>query len=242
MKSVVVITPTIGLKSLRKAIDSVAAQTYQKVRHLVVVDGEDYFGDTIFNPDLDDVKADFEILRTNTGKNGFYGHRIYAAFSHLVNEDYVFFLDEDNWYESAHVEHLVDTLQNNDFAFSLRNIYDENENFLFQDNCESLGKWPIWCSKNDYMVDTSAYAFDREFLIKVAHFWHYGYGGDRRFFNIVRGGNGIRYDTSGQYTLNYRLGSSSTSASPQFFEAGNAETQKLKVNNKYPWEKPWKII
>ena len=50
-KSVTVITPTIGQKHLIKAIESVHNQTYMNVKHLVVVDGLEYF-DNVNDYDL----------------------------------------------------------------------------------------------------------------------------------------------------------------------------------------------
>ena len=42
-KSVTVITPTIGQNFLLKAIDSVNKQTYGNLKHLVVIDGTQFF-------------------------------------------------------------------------------------------------------------------------------------------------------------------------------------------------------
>ena len=46
-------------------------------------------------------------LPENTGSNGFNGHRIYAACSHLVNADYVLLLDEDCFYEAIMLNPFV---------------------------------------------------------------------------------------------------------------------------------------
>ena len=104
-KPVTVITPTIGSPKLLDAITSVLNQTY-KCNHVIVVDGRDYANQVlnIIDPRLVNIVVSPE----NTGKTGgnFYGHRIYAAYPHLINSDYILFLDEDNWYEPNHVETL----------------------------------------------------------------------------------------------------------------------------------------
>lgn len=230
-KTVTVITPTIGSTKLQDAIESVLGQTYENVQHLVVIDGEKY-KHNVLQYKSDTTK--FTIAPENTGANGFYGHRIYAAYPHLINSDYIFFLDEDNWYEPNHVETLVKVLeQGNEFAYSLRKIFDEDKNYLCLDNCESLGKYPIFFSHDNpqYLVDTSSFAFHRDFLIRFSHIWHHGWGGDRRFYNAVRSS---RHDMSGEYTLCYRLDGNTSSVKEDFFLQGNT----LNYNHyegKFPW-------
>jgi GT2 family glycosyltransferase len=239
MKSAVIITPTTGDEKLKDAIESVASQTYQNVKHLIVVDGDQFTHPLRANhnallakhPNIEIVQ-----LKTNTGFGGYYGHRVFAAFPHLVNEDYVFFLDQDNWFEPNHVETLVAELEkpNVTFAYSLRTIWDSHKNLICKDDCESLGKWPVWNDQNSYHVDTSAYAFNRNFLVQVSHLWHFGYGGDRRFYNLVKQ---FTHECSGKYTLNYRLDGNTMSASPSFFKAGNEEQYFTYHHEDYPWRK-----
>jgi len=71
----------------------------------------------------------------NVGK-GWYGHRVYAACSFLVNADVIIYLDEDNWIDPCHVEKLVAVIQQgNDWAYSLRKIYDKDEKLLCAVGC-----------------------------------------------------------------------------------------------------------
>ena len=230
-KKVTVITPTIGSPKLLNAIDSVIDQTYKNVQHLVVIDGPNY-AHAVHT--YTSIHTKFAIAPENTGANGFYGHRIYAAYPHLINSDYIFFLDEDNWYKPDHVESLVAILeQGNDFAYSLREIYDVDRNYVCDDNCESLGKWPIFHNENEFLIDTSSFAFKREFLINVCHLWHSGWGGDRRFYNLVKQ---RPHDTNGEHTLCYRLDGNEGSVKPQFFHEGN-DIQHMKYRGKFPWRK-----
>ena len=240
-KSVIVITPTIGSPKLLDAFESVEKQTYGNIKHLIVVDGPDYYKKVLDTLGLFSLnrKQQLSVAPENTGANGFYGHRIYAAYAHLVNAEYVFFLDEDNWYHPDHVRSLVETIENRqlDFAYSLRSIYDKDKNYLCDDNCEALGEWPIYFtndSEKQYLVDTSSYAFRRKFLIQVASFWHSGWGGDRRFFNMIR--EQSSHANSKQRTLCYRLDGNEGSVSKEFFEKGNAYYSEL-YNGKFPWMK-----
>ena len=175
-----------------------------------------------------------------TGGN-FYGHRIYAAYPHLINSDYILFLDEDNWYEPDHVETLIKTIEakNLDFSYSLRKIFSPDKKYLCDDNCESLGKWEIFMSRHSphgkqYLIDTSSFCFRREFIQKTCHFWHHGWGGDRHYFYNVK--EHAKYDTNGKHTLCYRLDGNSNSVTKEFFIEGN-KTQEAYYAGRYPWVK-----
>ena len=242
-KPVAVITPTIGSPKLVDAMKSVANQTY-KCKHYIVIDGPQYsdnVADTEAFSGIDRDRYEITILPENTGKTGgnFYGHRIYAAYPHLLNSDYILFLDEDNWYEPNHVETLVKTIEakNLDFAYSLRQIYDNGRHFRCNDNCESLGKWPIFMSRSSrhgeqFLIDTSSFCFTREFIQKTCHLWHSGWGGDRRYFYAVK--DQAKFDTNGKHTLCYRLDGNPNSVTEQFFVEGN-KTQEAYYEGKFPW-------
>jgi glycosyltransferase involved in cell wall biosynthesis len=238
-KSVVVITPTVGSRKLKDAVESIQNQTYKNIEHLVVVDGVEHFNHVIENLPLYLDKSRVRVLPLpyNTGANGFYGHRIYAGIPHLINADYVFLLDEDNWYEPDHVASLVEVLdRGNDFAYSLRKIYHPDKTYVCDDNCEALGKWPIYFSHNDpqYLVDTSSFAFNIKFLQKTCHLWHSGWGGDRRYLYSVM--QGAKWDTNYKHTLCYRLDGNLGSVNADFFIKGNEEQLKH-YNGELPWQK-----
>ena len=239
-KSVIVITPTIGSSKLADAIISIQNQTYKNVKHLLVVDGKEHYLSTMNALPVSFETTEFDVITLpyNTGANGFYGHRIYAGVPHLVNADYIFFLDEDNWYEPDHVASLVEVLdRGNDFAYSLRKIFNPDKSYVADDNCEALGKWPIYFTHNDpqYLIDTSSFAFKREFLQKTCHLWHSGWGGDRRYFYSVLAGN-PKWDTNYKHTLCYRLDGNPKSVNEEFFIKGNAEQLKH-YNGELPWLK-----
>ena len=243
-RSVIVITPTIGSPKLKDAINSVKNQTYSNIEHLLVIDGVEYWKNAMdqlpITLEYDDRSSDniqTMILPYNTGAKGFYGHRIYAGIPHLLNADYIFFLDEDNWYDPDHVRSLVEVLdRGNNFAHSLRKIYNPDKSYVCDDNCEALGKWPIYFSHKDpqYLVDTSSFAFEREFLQQTCHLWHSGWGGDRRYLYAVM--QQAKWDTNRKHTLCYRLDGNPGSVNAEFFIKGNAE-QLTHYNGELPWQK-----
>ncbi len=239
-RSVTVITPTIGSPKLADAIESVRTQTYRNLEHLIVVDGREnhYNAMQIISSESND-RISTITLPYNTGAKGFNGQRIYASIPHLVNSDYVFFLDEDNWYEPDHVASLVETIEksNLDWAHSLRKIYTPDMKYITDDNCESLGRWPIYFSHNDpqYLVDTSSYAFKREFIQATCHRWHSGaWGEDRRYLYSIMSHS--KWDTNGKHTLCYRVDGNPKSVSGDFFIEGNKK-QLEHYNGELPWLK-----
>ena len=107
--SVAVITPTVGTKHLDKNLWSVSNQSYDKIKHYVVIDGPNFKDDT--ERILDSYNNKFVLqLPENTGANNYNGHRIYGSVPFLVDADYVIFLDEDNWIEPNHVENIFVTM------------------------------------------------------------------------------------------------------------------------------------
>ena len=134
--SATVIIPTTGSPELLDAVDSVLSQTYNTVCY-VVVDGRQNSNKVklLLTTRLSG-NIQVAYLPENVGANGFYGHRVYAAFTHLINTEYVFYLDQDNWYENNHVESCVKTIEDLglDWCYSLRNVYTKNSQFICQDN------------------------------------------------------------------------------------------------------------
>lgn len=241
MNKVLVITPTTGAPELVDAINSVYFQTYKDLDHLIVVDGQEFSNQTNATLKQGEILVGERIKRIdlpfNTGGGGFYGHRIMAAFSHLVNHDFVLFLDQDNWFEPNHVETLVEEIKkfNLDWSYSLRKIYSKEKKFLCDDNCESLGRWPAWVNDQAHLIDSSSYCFKTDFLRRVGHIWDWGWGADRRFYTIVKDQlKHQNYTCTGKHTLCYRLGGNEGSVQEEFFIEGNQNTLE-KYNHKLPW-------
>ena len=134
---VTVITATTGNHQLYDAAKSVNSQTYSNFEHIVVIDKPE--ATKKVNDMLQGFQCNIVNVPYNTGHSGYNGHRIYGAFSYLVDGDYLCFLDEDNWFEDNHIESLVKTIQQgNEWAYSLRKIVDQTGNYICNDDCESL--------------------------------------------------------------------------------------------------------
>ena len=231
-----VIIPTTGASGLRNSIESVLRQTY-KTKCYVVVDGEQFSGKaSVILSDYRGEGIKECYLPINVGANGFYGHRVYAAFTHLVNTKYVMYLDQDNWFDNDHIKTCVDTIesQNLDWCYSLRSIYDKDEKFLVNDDCESLGKWPVFSGDYNH-IDTNCYCLKTEIAIRIASVWHGGWGQDRAYYSVLR--NAFKnYDVTGKSTVNYRVGGNEGSVKKEFFQYGN-NIMKQKYSEGFPWRK-----
>lgn len=240
-KTALVVIPTIGSTKVQDALNSTIAQTHYLERLMdvwIVVDGPEYAMQTK-NLTEDIVSREknvhLMVLPANTGAGGFYGHRIYAAVSYLFNHDYVLYLDQDNWYDPDHVASMVRACEHNswDWCHSLRKIFDENKNYMCDDDCESLGRWPIYLSNSHHLVDTSTYCIRREVMINMAPAWYGGWGGDRVFYSILSKHH-PNFGCTGLPTLNYRLDGNSGSVTADFFKRGN-EIMRQRYQGTYPW-------
>ena len=197
-----VITPTTGKDTIKKAVISVSKQTIP-TEHLLVFDGKEAQEKMSEWYLLDDVKT--ITLPENVGGNGWYGHRVYAAMPLMVNADYILFLDEDNWFEPNHVETMINKIKSKDlmWAYSLRRIHDESGQYVCDDDCESLGRYPTFYDSNLNFVDTNCYCFRREFLVTVAHSFYGQWGADRPFYKAASTAL-PSFGCTGEATVNYR--------------------------------------
>lgn len=233
---VAVITPTIGAETLRQCVDSVMNQTYGDITHYIFVDGEQYY-DKVTEVTLGRSQVKHVHLEENVGK-GWYGHRVYAACGYLVNADVICYLDEDNWFEPNHVEKLMDRIKKgSDWAYSLRRIVDKQGDYVCDDNCESLGQWPIYFNPNAYHIDTSSFMVKADIARKLGGAWYGQWGADRQFFTALKQ-YFPNFSCSKEYSLNYRLDGNENSVTADFFEKGNAENAKQYPDG-FPWQKQY---
>ena len=215
--SVTVVIPTTGAKSLKTAVDSVLDQTYDNITLWVIIDGPQ-FEDAVYEtlgPDAFDERLFIMTVPENTGAKGYYGHRIYAAVSHLINTDYLCYLDQDNWFKPIHVKSMVDliTSKDLDWVHSLRSIHSATGKYVCEDKCESLGKQTSF-------VDTSCYMVKRQVAVHIGHAWHAGWGADRQFYSAASQFFN-KFESTGLHTLNYCLGGNEDSVTADFFLEGN---------------------
>lgn len=236
---VAVITPTIGTEYLTECLKSVQEQTYEDVVHYVFIDGAAHrlkVEDMIF---LAKRRPNYKNIETismsqNIGK-GWYGHRVYAACSFLVDADIICYLDEDNWIKPNHIESLVECLEQPfSWAYSLRTIHDKDGRFLCEDNCESLGHWPVYFDTNVHHIDTSCFAIRRDVAVQIGHAWYAQWGADRKFFDTLKH-YFPNFICSHEYSLSYRLDGNENSVNKEFFDRGN-QLNSLYYKNKFPWK------
>jgi hypothetical protein len=137
---------------------------------------------------------------------------------------------------------LVETVDGYNWAFSLRKIINKSNEYLCNDDCESLGLWPTCLSENEFFVDVNCYFLPKLVAIQTAPLWYRRNRHpneqpevDRLLIHVLRQ-NKLKYQTTGEYTLNYRVGNTSRSVQSDFFLTGNAfMTHKYK--GKFPWVK-----
>ena len=169
------------------------------------------------------------------GANGFYGHRIYAAFTHLINTKYLLYLDQDCVFRPDHVESCIDTIESGglDWCYSLRDIFTKNFEFICHDDCESLGKWKTYHGINH--IDTNCYCLKTEIAIKLASVWHGGWGQDRVFLSAISQ-HFPKWDCTGKYSVGYRVDGNAGSVNGDFFINGN-KIMNQKYFGQFPWRK-----
>ena len=232
--SATVIIPTTGSPEVRNAIDSVLNQSHT-TQCYVIVDGEENYDKAkdIINDYIHDERFRVCYLPINVGAKGFYGHRVYAAFTHLIDTDYVMWLDQDNWLYQSHVAKCIETIQkrNLDWCYSLRQIYNKQGKFVCFDDCESLGKWQTY--HGVHHIDTNSYCVKTEIAIKLASAWHGGWGQDRVFLSAISQ-HFPKWDCTNEYTTCYRVDGGKGSVNAEFFINGN-EVMNKKYNGVFPW-------
>jgi glycosyltransferase involved in cell wall biosynthesis len=220
--SVAVVTSSIGRATLRKTIESVRNQTYKGARHYVFAHGWDcHVKVDILLEDYPYVDGVY--LPNNNGGGGLAMAPVFALAPYVVNEDVVFYLDDDNWYEPDHIESLVSLIEehNLSWAYSLRKIVDDEGNFICEDNCESLGV--IRNSSQQYLVDNSCYAVRTDVARRHSHAWYIPVVSDRNFQAALMQAK-HRTGTTGKHSVNYRISKDGS---------GGMTAEKFINNNEY---------
>jgi len=235
---VTIVTATTCTDYLKQNIDSVINQTYDNIQHLIVVDGQHHLDKLNY-----DISSDVIVLPYATGTEQYNGHRIYGAATYLAKGDFIMYLDEDNWLEPNHVESLVNTLKDtpNAYACSLRKITDMDGNFICNDDCESPGKWKSVL--NDNFVDVNCFFVRKDLALQISPIWYRQIRQpgvmevDRALSAVLMNSqNNLKFDTTYEYSVNYRVGSTEFSVRKEFFIEGNKKMNEVYGNN-LPWKK-----
>ena len=202
MKSIAVVTSTIGRPLLEETIQSVIAQTRQ-ARHYVFVHGVEFWDKAkVILDKYPDVTALY--LPNNNGGNGYGMAPVFAMAGWVVSEDVVCYLDDDNWYNSNHLETTVGLLEKHDlnWVFALRNIVDADGSFIMEDNCESLGYFPN--AAGQHLVDNSCFVVKVEHARMLGVAWYTPQVSDRSFLNALLT-HKLNAGTTGLHSVNYRI-------------------------------------
>ena len=243
---VTIITASAGNPLLLDNILSVRNQTYKNIQHLIFSDGperHDVVEEFHYAADVGEgeYNRDIILLPYSIGKDRWNGHRIYAAGSYIAEGDFVMFLDDDNSITPTHIEDCLKVIvAGNQWAFSFRNIVDREQNFLCEDNCESLGKWASVLHPEDYFIDVNCYFLPRNLAVQISPVWFRKFREpgqpevDRVLAHTLRQ-IAPKFDTTYKYTVNYTVGNSEHSVQSGFFGRGNEEMLK-----RYGGALPWK--
>lgn len=199
---ITVIIPTVCTKYLKQAVESVLDQTTIECVPWIVVDGEINYRYSVMEEIYDQYGDAFRItiLPDNTHQGLHFGHRIHAAFTHLVNTEHVAYLDEDNWYQPNHLESLLNLKSL--AACSYRGLYDQDGNFIKLDHMDSLGPKSNYQGKR--FTDTSCWLFKTRVAVQFASEWNLSLPapGGRTFSDAVH--DAIVVACTYQPTLCYR--------------------------------------
>jgi hypothetical protein len=233
-KKAAIIIPSTGAPQVRKAIESCLASGEEDIQVLAVVDGEDHRRAFERNTEgLDDPRLQTVILPGNVGAYGFYGHRIYAAFTYLVNTDHVLFLDQDNFFAPGHIPQILGLVEKDglEWAYALRRICGADGAFITDDDCESLGRWPSWQGYN--LVDTSCYCFTLKTALSIANVWFGRWGQDRVVTHMLLK-HFPRNACTGKHTVNYVA---NAEYQLEFIHEGNG-VMRERYPGGFPWAQP----
>lgn len=176
-KSVTIITPTVGKSTLFKSIQSLDMQdvTYE---HILLWDDKRE-GDFLYpDPKTMKVKSPYDldfcangcrrysIVVPGTFINGSaFGSSLRSVGLMLSTKPYISFMDDDVWYEKNHLETLLNSVSESEWAFCKRKIWKNTENgleYIGIDDFESVGDSAS--RKVPYeMVDNNCMIFSRRF-------------------------------------------------------------------------------
>lgn len=238
--TVTVITSTIGRPELRQCIESVRSQTYN-VKHMVFVNGPKYHNSSKailkYFPDIHCVYLPEETGAFN-GSNPTCAS-VFAAAPLLTNSDWVFFLNDDDFYDSNHIESIMNMVIINDlkWAYSLRKFVTKAGELICDDNWSSLGHWPIH-NTVQYVVDNSCFAVSRELAIRYGLAWTaYPILGDRYFLMALKE-SGEKAGCTGLSTVNYRIGTGSAPDEPEaYLKCAEIARSSISNGEGFPWRK-----
>jgi hypothetical protein len=234
MKTIAVVTSTIGRSTLEETIKSVQSQTID-AKHYVFVHGVEFWEKSKLM--LDKYPNVVSIyLPNNNGGNNYGMAPVYALAPFVVSEEFMSYLDDDNFYEPNHLETTINLIEktNSDWGYSLRKIIANDGTFVCFDDSESLGL--IKNASNTVLVDNSCYVLKTETARKVSHAWYYPIFSDRHFL-LELSKEKLNCAGTGQFTVNYRVSNDSFNPNVAKILLKNNDFQEKKYQGNYPWRK-----
>lgn len=166
---VTVITPTIGRQNLDKLIQSIENQSIgDKIFHILMWDEVKEI--SAWEPEMyNDENRISIVLPWSLGKNGNApGSALRSVAMMAAFTPFVTFGDDDVFYDDDHFETMLSIIENNNWAYCRRKVYDPITKECFGvDNFESVGDSSD--RKVSYeMVDGNCMMFRREFGVMAA--------------------------------------------------------------------------
>jgi hypothetical protein len=247
-----IITATAGNPLLKECIESVRAQTYKNIEHIIVVDGKKRYEKldpnvvmSLYEPTDSQIKQHLLVLPYPTGTDRYNGHRVYGGTTYFADGDYHLWLDDDNMIEPTHVESLVNLVieKKLHWAYSFRKIIDKDGNEICLDDCESLGKWASIIHPQDHFVDVNCYFVAKHVAVMLSPVWYRKFREpgqmeiDRAIAHVLmHSDNKLNFDCTQEYTVKYRVGNTDLSVKADFFLQGN-EAMLKRHDGKLPWKK-----
>lgn len=236
---ITIITATVNHPFLTHAVESVRAQVYPEVEHVIVVDGPEFerpVRKTLERIDPLPRNLHVFVLPKRTGANGWCSHRIVSGLPFLLDSPYVAYLDQDNWYEPDHLTSLMTELERtkSPASYSLRRIFDQARTFICNDECQSLGTLHnSFDTPGRGHIDSNCWLLSHRLATQLAAHWLSPKVGDRKFARqVMKAAPNI--PCTMRHSLNYVAGSRSESAPQDYFLRGNAL-----MRSRYPSGLPW---
>ncbi len=242
--TVTVITSSIGRSELRQCIESVRAQTHP-ARHMIYVNGPKYHGAAqLVLREYPDVHAFY--LPEETGDYGTGGSMadVFAAAPFLTRSDWVFYLDDDNFYEPDHIQSVMTMVKEHhlEWAYSLRRLVDKDGQYICDDDWCSIGAYqPRLANPGTRILDNSCFAVSRRLAQRYALAWTVLPIVADRCFQMVLTENGHRHGCTAIASVNYRLGTGTANATREQVLAMRDdwfEKSKSQYPDGFPWRTP----
>lgn len=243
LPTVTVVTSSIGRPELKRCMASVTRQTF-KCHHLIFINGERWFNSAKDILASESKYFNVHYLAEETGNLGRSPPgcgAVFAAAPFLTNSDYIFFLNDDDFYDPGHVETLVNIMAKNDcdWGYSLRRFVNADGSIIGEDDYASLGFWPSPAPNpdgtKDYLIDNSCFALKNQVARDFGKYWLEPHQGDRMLlWQLMQ--NQTKGACSGITTVNYQI--NDQAYLPKNFRSmvplANAESV-ARFNGNAPW-------